>query len=236
MCRASASFHSPTRRNFCSLGPSEPQSGRDDAMTTKRSTPAVSRRSVLKSGTALAGTLAMPAILGRAASALAADTKVVKVAPEVDLKILDPIWTTATITQTHGWAIYDTLFAIDHEYKVHPQMVETYEATEDGLTHNFKLRDGLAFHDGAPVTAKDCVASIRRWAARFGLASIMLQRTERLDAVDDKTFVLKLKEPFAPVAETLGNPTQICFIMPAKIAETDPFTQIKTAVGSGPFI
>src|SRR6185437_7647641 len=94
---------------------------------SKRQLPAISRRSLMKSGTALAGALAMPAILGRATRALAADAKVVKVAPEVDLKILDPIWTTATITQTHGWAIYDTLFAVDRGYKIHPQMVEKYE-------------------------------------------------------------------------------------------------------------
>ncbi len=205
-------------------------------MTTKRSTPAVSRRSVLKSGTALAGTLAMPAILGRAASALAAVTKVVKVAPEVDLKILDPIWTTATITQTHGWAIYDTLFAIDHEYKVHPQMVETYEATEDGLTHNFKLRDGLAFHDGSPVTAKDCVASIKRWGARFSEGQLMMSRAASLEPVDEKSFTLKLKEPFGPVADALGNGTQACFIMREKEASTDPFTQIKETIGSGPLM
>src|SRR5205085_12615363 len=140
-----------------------------------------SRRTLLKGGTALSGTLAMPAILRLTASNARAQSagKTVKVAPEADLKILDPIWTTATITGTHGWAIYDTLFALDHEYKVHPQMVEKYEASEDGLSHNFKLRDKLAFHDGAPVTAKDCVASIRRWAARFGEAKIMLERSEK---------------------------------------------------------
>src|SRR6185503_16880356 len=146
---------------------------------SKQPLPAISRRSLMKGSTALAGALAMPAILGRAGAALAADTKVVKVAPEVDLKILDPIWTTATITQTHGWAIYDTLFAIDHDYKVHPQMVEKYEATEDGLTHNFKLRDKLAFHDGSPVMAKDCVASVRRWAARFSEGQLMMGRTDK---------------------------------------------------------
>ncbi|HEX3499633.1 MAG TPA: ABC transporter substrate-binding protein [Stellaceae bacterium] len=196
------------------------------------------RRAVLKGATALAGSLAMPAIVGlavRRASAQGAG-KIVKVAPEADLKILDPVWTTATITGTHGWAIYDTLFALDYDYKVHPQMVEKYEASEDGLTHNFKLREKLAFHDGTPVTSKDCVASIRRWGARFGEAKIMLERSEKLEATDDKTFVLKLKEPFGPVAETLAATAQPCFIMREQEASTDPFTAIKETVGSGPFI
>jgi len=158
------------------------------------------------------------------------------VVPEVDLKILDPIWTTATITSTHGWAVYDTLFAMDGKLKVQPQMVEKWELDDDGLTWRFRLRDGLGWHDGTPVTAKDCVASIRRWAARFGEAKIMLERTEKLDAVDEKSFVLKLKEPFGPVLEALGNTSQVCFMMRAKEAETDPFTQIKDVVGSGPLI
>jgi len=196
------------------------------------------RRAILKGGTALAGTLAMPAILRLTASRARAQGagKIVKVAPEADLKILDPVWTTATITGTHGWAIYDTLFALDHEYAVHPQMVDKYEASEDGLTHNFKLRDKLAFHDGAPVTAKDCVASIRRWGARFGEAKIMLERSEKLEAIDDRSFTLKLKEPFGPVTETLAATAQPCFIMREQEAATDPFTAIKETIGSGPLI
>jgi peptide/nickel transport system substrate-binding protein len=199
---------------------------------------ATTRRSVLKGGTALAGALAMPAIIGLGARGARAQGagKVVKVAPEADLKILDPVWTTATITGTHSWAIYDTLFALDHEYAVHPQMVEKYEASEDGLTHNFKLRDKLAFHDGSPVTAKDCVASIKRWAARFGEAKIMLERSTKLEPIDERSFTLQLKEPFGPVAETLAATAQPCFMMREQEASTDPFTAIKETVGSGPFV
>jgi peptide/nickel transport system substrate-binding protein len=195
----------------------------------------ITRRTVLRTGAALGVAVGVPAISGiRHASA--ADLATLKVIPEVDLKILDPVWTTATVTSTHGLLVYDTLFGMDRKQQVHPQMVEKFGRDEDGLTWHFTLRDGLGWHDGTPVTAKDCVASIRRWAARFGLATIMMQRTERLDALDDKNFILKLKEPFDPVPQTLGNPTQIAFMMPAKIAETDPFTQIKTAIGSGPFM
>jgi peptide/nickel transport system substrate-binding protein len=193
----------------------------------------ISRRNLLRTAGA-AGVLALPALHG-IRRARAADTKTLKVIPEVDLKILDPIWTTATVTSTHGLLVYDTLFAVDKKQQVHPQMVEKFASEDNGMTWKFQLRDGLGWHDGTPVTAKDCVASIRRWAARFGLATTMMQRTERLDAVDDKNFILKLKEPFGLVLETLGNPTQIAFMMRAQDAETDPFTQLKTAVGSGPF-
>jgi peptide/nickel transport system substrate-binding protein len=195
----------------------------------------ISRRSVLRTGAALGAAWGLPALAGLR-RARAADKGTLKVIPEVDLKILDPVWTTATVTSTHGLLVYDTLFAIDRKQQPHPQMVEKFASDEDGLTWHFKLRDGLGWHDGTPVTAKDCVASIRRWAARFGLATIMMQRTERLDAVDDKNFVLKLKEPFGLVIETLANPIQMAFMMRQKEAETDPFTQIKTVVGSGPFM
>jgi len=193
------------------------------------------RRRILAAGAAIGAVVAAPALSG-IRRAGAADLGTLKVIPEVDLKILDPVWTTATVTSTHALLVYDTLFGMDKKQQVQPQMVEKFGRDEDGLTWHFTLRDGLGWHDGTPVTAKDCVASIRRWAARFGLAGIMMQRTERLDATDDKNFVLKLKEPFDPVPQTLGNPTQIAFMMPAKIAETDPFTQIKTAIGSGPFM
>ena len=205
---------------------------------SRKRTGAFTRRTVVKGGIGAAGALAMPALLRvTARTAFAADARAtIKVAPETDLKIFDPIWTTATITSTHSWAVYDTLFTVDSKYNVKPQMVEKYEASDDGLTHNFKLRDGLGFHDGTPVTARDCVASVRRWAARVGKAKIMLDRAEKLEVVDDRSFTLKLKEPFGPVLETLANASQVCFVMREKEASTDPYEQVKEVMGSGPFI
>src|SRR3979409_2002545 len=68
-----------------------------------------------------------------------------------DLKILDPIWTTAYIARNHGYMIYDTLFAMDAKGEVRPQMVEKYEVSRDNLTYTMTLRDGLVWHDGRPV-------------------------------------------------------------------------------------
>src|SRR5262245_28523024 len=83
-----------------------------------------------------------------------------------DVKILDPIWTSAYITRNHGYMIYDTLFAMDANNDIQPQMIDKYEVSADKLTHAFTLRNGLLWHDGAPVTAEDCIASIMRWAAK----------------------------------------------------------------------
>ena len=129
------------------------------------------RRNLLQTGAALGAVVAMPAIVG-ARRACAADTRTLKIIPEVDLKILDPIWTTATVTSTHGCSSTTPCSRWTASSKVHPADDREIRRHDDGLTWHFTLRDGLGWHDGTPVTAKDCVASIRRWAARFGLADI----------------------------------------------------------------
>src|SRR5215468_11249094 len=111
-----------------------------------------------------------------------------------DLKVLDPIWTTAFITRNHGYLIYDTLFAKDADLRIQPQMVERYDVSPDKLSWTFILRDGLQWHDGTPVTAEDCVASIKRWGARDSLGQQLMASVGDIKAVDPKTFTLLLKE------------------------------------------
>src|SRR6476646_12286312 len=165
-----------------------------------------------------------------------AQEKVLKFIPQADLRILDPITTTAYITRNHGYMIYDTLFAIDAKFKVQPQMVDKYEVSADKLTYTFTLRDGLKFHDGQPVRSADCIASVERWAKRDALGQKLAEVTEGWKAVDDKTFTLKLKRPFALVLEALAKPSSnVPFIMPERIAKTDASTNITDATGSGPY-
>src|SRR5881296_2417121 len=102
------------------------------------------------------------------ASAKATDTKTLRFIAQSDLRVLDPVWTTAYITRNHAYCVFDNLFAIDAEFAPHPQMVGDYSVSPDKLTYQFKLRDGLGFHDGSPVRGADCVASVKRWMARDG--------------------------------------------------------------------
>src|SRR5204862_3007767 len=99
----------------------------------------------------------------------AAQQKVLKFIPQADLRILDPIATTAYITRNHGYMVYDTLFAMDAKFQVKPQMIDKWDVSRDNLTYTFTLRDGLKFHDGAPVRSADCIASIDRWSKRDAL-------------------------------------------------------------------
>ena len=166
----------------------------------------------------------------------AAAQKTIKFIPEADLRSLDPIWTTAYITRNHGYMVYDTLFATDAKFQVQPQMVDKWELSADKLSYTFTLRDGLKFHDGQPVRSADCIASIQRWAKRDVLGQKLGDLTESWTAVNDKTFRLKLKQPFAYVLEALGKPSSnVPFILPERLAKTDAFTQVSDPTGSGPF-
>jgi peptide/nickel transport system substrate-binding protein len=154
-----------------------------------------------------------------------------------DLKILDPIWTTAYIVRNHGYMIYDTLLAQDEKGEIKPQMVEKYEAAADGKSYTFTLRDGLEWHDGQPVTSEDCIASIKRWSAKDSLGQKMMTFVDSVTAVDAKTFTIKLKEPTGLVLLGLSKPSSnVPFMMPKRVAETDPSKQIEDFTGSGPFI
>ena len=154
-----------------------------------------------------------------------------------DLKILDPIWTTAYIVRNHGYMIYDTLLAQDEKGDIKPQMVEKYEAAADGKSYTFTLRDGLLWHDGKPVTSEDCIASIKRWAAKDSLGQKMMTFVDSMTAVDAKTFTIKLKESTGLVLLGLSKPSSnVPFMMPKRVAETDPNKQIEDFTGSGPFV
>ena len=170
-------------------------------------------------------------------SPLASADSVLRIVPHADLKNIDPIWTTAYITRNHGYMVYDTLFALDENLEVQPQMVADWSVSADGLTYRFGLRDGLAWHDGAPVTAADCVASIKRWSARDGMGQKLADATQDLRVIDDATFELELTAPYGLVLQSLGKiSSNVPFMMPERHAETDPFEQIPEIVGSGPFI
>ncbi len=191
-----------------------------------------------KSGRSKFGNVLLAAVAAAAlwAAPLGAQTTL-RAAMHAGVGNLDPIWTTANIVAYHGALVYDMLFGVDAEDRPQPQMVDTYTLSDDKLTWRFRLRPGLAFSDGAPVTARDCVASIKRWAARDAAGTKLMEKTASLLAVDDQTFELKLKTPYGLVLESFAkNGTPLLFIMRERDAQTDPNVQIKEVVGSGPFI
>src|SRR6266576_815027 len=191
----------------------------------------ISRRKVVRGGVAAA------AIMLEAPSVRAQHSQsTLRFAAHADLKILDPIWTTAYITRNHGYLVYDTLFGTDENSRIKPQMVDRTTVSPDGMKYTFTLRDSLRWHDGQPVLSEDCVESLKRWGKKDRFGQLLMAHTGKIAPVDKKTFTLELSERFGPVLDALGKPSSnVPFMMPARIASTPPEEQIKEIVGSGPF-
>lgn len=154
-----------------------------------------------------------------------------------ELQILDPIFTPSVVTRAFAFMVWDTLVAPDSQGVMRPQMLESWRVSDDRLTWTFTLRPGLEWHDGTPVTAEDCVLSIRRWGARDGLGRQLMAAAKELRVVDQRTFVLELSRPFGQVLEALGKAaTLVPYMMPARLAQTPPNQQIQEVIGSGPFV
>lgn len=179
------------------------------------------------------------ALLASAAAPLAApalaqgSARVLRFVPHTALTSLDHLWSNALISAHHAYMVFDQLFGVDANLVAQPQMLSGYEVSPDGLHWKFALRDGLMFHDGEPVLAKDCVASIIRWSMRdlFGMHLAGLGMEVR--ATGDKTFELHSKKPFPHLPYAMG--ASACHIMPERIAVPDVSRGIREAIGSGPY-
>ena len=165
-----------------------------------------------------------------------AASRVIRFVPYVDLSILDPVANTATPTRNHAYLVFDTLYGLGDEFRPQPQMVAGHVVEDDGKRWRLTLREGLRFHGGAPVLARDAVASIRRWGARDSFGQALMAVTDALQAPDDRTVEFRLRRPFPLLPDALAkvspNP---CPIMPERLASTDPTRPITEMVGSGPF-
>ena len=186
------------------------------------------RRRMFTAGVAAA--LAAPAVSRGAAAAP------LKFIPQSDLTILDPIINTVYTVRNHGYMVFDTLFGMDSKTRMQPQMLESFSVEDDGKRWKLKLREGLLWHDGEKVLARDCVASIARWSVRDGVGSLLKARTDEMSALDDRTIQIRLKKPFALLPYALGKiSTPMCAMMPERLAKTDPYKAVSEMVGSGPF-
>ena len=147
---------------------------------------------------AMAASAASLASLGFGARARGADAKTLRFIMRNDLRVLDPMWTTAYVTRNHGYMVFDTLFALDSKFQPHSQMVGDYAISPDKLVYSFTLRDGLRFHDGQPVRGADCVASLKRWMARDSLGQTLATVIEQVVGGEGRDFTMRLnvQKPF----------------------------------------
>lgn len=185
----------------------------------------------------LAATLAVSALTTALLAPARAQDSTLRVSLNTELQVLDPIVTTINATRVFAHLVFDTLVGIDGKGVPRPQMLEGWKVSDDRLTWTFTLRDGLAFSDGAPVTAADCIASIKRWATTEAMGKQLLDAAEAITIVDAKTFELRLKRPYGFVLEALGKPGHhIPVIMPKRLADLPTNKAVPEIIGSGPYI
>ncbi|MBV1798097.1 ABC transporter substrate-binding protein [Siccirubricoccus sp. G192] len=188
------------------------------------------RRHLLAGSAALAAahaTLARPALGNQA--------KTLIHVPQANLTSLDPVWTTAVVTRNSAHLLFETLYGRDENLNPKPQMVEGHLVEDGGKRWTMRLREGLLFHDGERVLARDCVASLRRWMVRDPIGQTIAARLDALEAPDDRTIVFRLNKPFASLPYALAKTQPSPVIMPERLATTDPYKQVQEIVGSGPF-
>jgi len=167
--------------------------------------------------------------------AIGAQTSTIIHVPQGNLVTLDAVFTTAQVTRNAAAMVFETLYGRDEKLDPKPLMLEGHSVEDNGLRWTMTLRDGMLFHDGTKVLARDCVASLQRWMKRDAIGQTIAERLDSLEAKDDKTLVWRLKKPFAALPKALAKTQNTPSIMPERLAMTDAFKQIPEVVGSGPF-
>ena len=137
----------------------------------------------------------------RRKSLRAASASTLKFVPYADLALLDPL-VSAFVTRNHVMMVFDTLFALDANGEAQPQMLAGYTVEDGGKTWKLTLRDGLVFHDGSKVLARDVVASLRRWAVKDAFGQALM------DATDE---VIDVQAP--PGSQSSDMPASVLFAM-----------------------
>lgn len=186
------------------------------------------RRSFFQGAASL---LAAPAIAQPAKSAT------LRFVPQANLTLLDPVFTTATVTSNHGYYVFDTLYSNGPDGIPRPQMAEGHEISDDKRIWRIRLRDGLRFHDGEPVRASDCIASIKRWSVRDPFGQLLAAAVDAYEAIGDRIILIKLKRPFPLLATALGKAdAAVPFIFPERLINgTGIDKPITEMIGSGPY-
>ncbi len=160
-----------------------------------------------------------------------------KVAYQSEPDTLDWSYTGASPTRDIGWHIFETLFALDKNFAIKPMVAKDYKVSKDGLTYTMNLREGVHFHDGSTVTAKDAAASIDRWRKVSSVGKITGAYMDTVKAVNDKTVEIKLKKDYKPFIASMAAPKSALIVIPAKIANEAGEQPLKPEqlIGTGPY-
>lgn len=130
--------------------------------------------------------------------------------------------------------VYSTLMSLTPDNEVEPDLAKSYELSDDGLTYTFKLREGVTFHNGDPLTSEDVKFTfdrLREPDSGYSYGS-QIATIERVEAPDPLTVVFRLSEPTAPFLVYMAFPGSS--IVPKKLVESG-YNLNSNPVGSGAF-
>ena len=189
------------------------------------------RRRTFIGGSAASG--AAMATLSRPAPVRAQSASTLRYIAPLDLTFLDPHFSSSWVARNHAYKVFDTLYGLDGSFAASPQMAAGHTVESNGRQWRIRLRDGLRWHDGTPVLARDCVASIKRWAVRDSYVNRLRQATDELTAPDDKAIQFRLKAPFPTLPAALGKVSTFCCMMLPERLATDAYRPLTEIIGSG---
>ncbi|MGV6874800.1 ABC transporter substrate-binding protein [Pseudochelatococcus sp. B33] len=185
----------------------------------------LNRRGFLGAATAFAGALAF---LPEAALSQDARKGILRYAT-LGLDTSDPHRHTGSIAVQQAYA--EALTSIAADGSVEPFLAESFETSEDGLIHRFKLRENVKFHNGDALTAADVAENFERVKTKVkgGWLVTAMQRVAKLETPDATTLVVTLDEPYAPFLNLLS---ELWILSP----KSDGWEEtIRTPIGTGPF-
>ena len=194
----------------------------------------ITRREFLARASALGFTAAMfPALLttpARAATPKKGGRLRMGVSGGSATETLDPATMTNCMTQVVNWEIRNSLFEVDCDSNLIPELAESWECTRDAKKWTFKLRRGVEFHNGKTMDAQDVVFSINhhRGEGSKSAAKPFVGQIEEIKAEDKYTVVLTLKGGNADFAYLLSG-----FHLLIVPNDTESFDK---GIGSGAYI
>ena len=137
---------------------------------------------------------------------------------------------TGTISVPHPFA--ETLTSLSKDGQPQPFLAESWDISEDGLTYTFKIREGVKFHNGREMTSADVMANFERVKEKVekGWLTSAMKQVEAFETPDERTFVVKLTDPFAPFLNLIA---ELWILAPESEGWDD---LIAKPIGTGPFV
>ncbi|MCI0837163.1 MAG: hypothetical protein J4N80_08145 [Chloroflexi bacterium] len=159
-----------------------------------------------------------------------------RVALGAAITTLDIHRTTGTTAYEISFAVQERMLAYNRDLIATPLLMDSWTVSNDGLQWSFKLRDGIKFHNGVPLTAEHAVNSWSRWAERDNYGSIIFGFIDDVTATGELTFTVDMIEPTALVLEgmaRIGGYAPV--IMPPEMYNIPAAEGAEVMIGTGPY-